>query len=253
MRRLLAFIVLLGLVAVALYYWKDRSSSLSAPRQALDSVGDKLRSTTITGSVKAAFELNRDLENQPIDVDSGEDGSITLKGEVPSEELKAAAGKVAAAVPGVRQVVNELRVNPALATAADSGRTLGESFDDRALEAKVNLAFSLNRELKGTNIKVHAYRRRVTLRGEVDGPAQRQLAVEIAGRTPDVTQVADEIVVRGQPAAPAGPPGSPLPSPAAGASVPSRAPGASPAPAPTSGQGSAAPAPGGGKNTWRTA
>jgi osmotically-inducible protein OsmY len=131
-------------------------------------------------------------------VDAGDqEGVVILRGEVPNEELRAAAERRAAAVPDVRQVVNELGVNPALSQPADAGRTLGESFDDRALEAKVKLAFSLDRGLKGTDIEVRSYRRQVTLTGHVDSPAQRQLAVEVARRTSDVAGVTDRMAVRG--------------------------------------------------------
>jgi osmotically-inducible protein OsmY len=76
------------------------------------------------------------------------------------------------------------------------------------------MAFSLNRELRGTDLEVRSFRRQVTLAGEVDSPAQRQLAVEVARRTSDVAGVADEIVVRG-PAAPAAPAATPAATPAA--------------------------------------
>ena len=116
---------------------------------------------------------DRDLARHPIDVDPGDqEGIVVLRGEVPSEELRAAAEQRAAVVPDVQRVQNELRVNPALPAAADGGRTLGETFDDRALEAKVKMAFSLNRELKGTDIEVRSYRRQVRLTGQVDSPAQ---------------------------------------------------------------------------------
>ena len=187
---------------------------MQGAREALGSVGDRLQATKTTAAVKAALELDRDLSAYPIDVDSGaEEGSIVLRGEVPTEDLRAAAEERAAAVPDVRQVVNELRANPSLA-AAETGRTLGENIDDRALEAKVKMAFSLNRELKGTDIDVRSFRRQVTLAGQVDAPAQRQLAVEIASRTADVAGVTDEIGVRGEaPPAPAASPSAPPAAP----------------------------------------
>ena len=42
------------------------------------------------------------------------------------------------------------------------------------------MAFSLNREMKGTDVKVSAFRREVTLAGTVTSEAQRQLALQIA-------------------------------------------------------------------------
>ena len=119
----------------------------------------------------------------------------------------------ASAVPDVQRVVNEVRVNPGLAVPGSSGRTLGENFDDQALEAKVRLAFSLNRDLKGTQIDVRSYRRQVTLAGQVDTPAQHQLAIDIARRTPDVAGVTDQIGVAGQAAPTTSPAATPVPTP----------------------------------------
>lgn len=218
MRSLLTLVVLLVLAGAAYYYWRYRPAEVQGAREALGSVGDKLQATRTGAAVKAALKLDRDLDDYPIDVDSGDqEGVVILRGEVPSEDLRAAAERKAAAVPDVRQVVNELRVNPGMPLAGDSGRTLGENFDDRTLETKVKMAFSLNRELKGTNIGVQAYRRQVTLTGEVDGPAQRQLAVDIARGTADVAGVTDQIRMRGQavPDAPAASPSVPAARPTA--------------------------------------
>ena len=51
------------------------------------------------GAVKAALELNRNLSSYPIEVEAHDDGSVVLRGEVPSEEIRATAVRVAAAVP----------------------------------------------------------------------------------------------------------------------------------------------------------
>jgi len=203
MRRLFALLVLLVLAGVGLYYWKSRPAG-ETPQQALSAVGDKLRGAKTAGEVKAALELNRNLEPYSIDVDVT-DGVVALKGEVPREDFKAQATRLVAAVPGVRDVRNELTVNPALPPPPEGGRTLGENFDDKALEAKVKLAFSLNKGLDGTQLSVRAYRREVTVGGAVETPEQHQLALKLAGETTDVLKVNDEIQLRGQAAAPPAP------------------------------------------------
>ena len=169
MRGLLALLVLLLLAGAAYYYWRYRPAEVQGARQALDSVGDKLQATKAAASVKAALELDRELKQYPLDVDAGDqEGVVVLRGEVPSEEARMAAERRASAVPDVRRLVNEVRVNPGLARAGSSGRTLGENFDDRALEAKVKLAFSLNRDLKGTHIDVQV----LPAPGDADGPGR---------------------------------------------------------------------------------
>jgi hyperosmotically inducible periplasmic protein len=214
-KRLLGLIVLIALAVVAYNYWKKSNPATAQQaaqgvadeaRGALDKVGDKFRETKTTGSVKAAFELNRDLSAAKIDVDADENGGVTLKGQVPSEQVRQTAAKVAAAVPDVKQVTNQLSVNAsAPGAAAEGGRTVGESFDDKTVETKVKLAFSLNRALSGTDLKVQSYQRHLTLSGQVDGESQRQVALEVARQTPSVLDVTDQITVRaGGAAAPAG-------------------------------------------------
>jgi osmotically-inducible protein OsmY len=115
---------------------------------------------------------------------------------VDGEDLRTRAEAVAAAVPGVTRVLSQLAGTsgtPAAAPIAE--RTLGESFDDHSLAMQVKLALSLNQNLKGSDLTVQAYRRQVTLGGEVASPAQRELALQIARETASVGGVLDRIRV----------------------------------------------------------
>jgi osmotically-inducible protein OsmY len=193
-RRLFGLIVLLALVAGGLYYYKGRGVGSEAP--SLGALGRELKDTAVTGSVKAAFELNRTLKPLPIHV-STEAHVVTLKGDVPNAEAKAMALRVAAAVPDVREVVDHLQVNGGPAESPRPERTVSERVDDEALEVQVRLALSLNRGLKGKDIKVEVFKRAVTLSGDLAG-AQRKAAVEIARETPGVSGVTDRIRVIGE-------------------------------------------------------
>jgi osmotically-inducible protein OsmY len=202
-------LILGALVLGVVYIWKYQPSRLSGLRSEKlgevgtklehvgDSVGERLRATKVKGAVKAALELNRSLSASTIEVDAHDDGTVVLTGEVPSEEARAAAARVAAGVPDVAHVDDQLRVNPALGTSSGEGRSLGENFDDHALEAKVKLAFSLNKDMKGSDVTVSAFRREVTLGGTVTGEAQRRLALQIAQEAPQVTSVKDAMQVAG--------------------------------------------------------
>ena len=212
MSRLLALLVLVGLVLAGLYYWRRgdlgtnaaASSSLddvgSRLGQVGQTVGDSLRDTKLTGQVRAALEINRTLE--PYDLEATtDDGVVVLRGDVPTPELRAAAEQVAAGVPDVKSVRNEIRVagGPVPAEAGQARRSVGENIDDRALEAKVRMAFSLNRGMSGSDVKVGAFKREITLSGTVAGDAQRQLAIALARDTAGVAAVKDQIA--GAPAA----------------------------------------------------
>jgi hyperosmotically inducible protein len=235
LRRVLALLVVAALVLGVLYYWKyqpGRLPHLQSEKlgevgtklgEVGESVGEKLRATKTKGAVKAALELNRNLNSQHIEVDALDDGTVILRGEVPSEAIRADALRVATGVPDVARVDNQLRVDPALAATAPEGRSFGENFDDRALEAKVRMAFSLSKDMKGSDVKVTAFRREVTLGGTVASDAQRQVALQIAQQTPQVSTVKDALQVAGAASAPSGSPAAPVASAPAAAGAPADA------------------------------
>jgi len=231
-RRSLAVLVLLLLVAVVAYVWLERPGSLrsrpiaSLPsgqvredvrelgadarqgartlgaearslgaeaREKLSEAGRELHDAKVTASVKTALSLDRSLRPYSIDV-SSENGVVTLTGRVSKEEERAQAESVAVAVPDVTRVVDQIQVGGG--PAASSGRSLGERFDDEKTEVGVRLALSLNKELRGTDITVQAYRSEVTLGGEVATEAQRQQALQIARDTSSVSRVIDNVRVR---------------------------------------------------------
>jgi len=186
--------VLAALVLAGLYYWKGRTPQLLAPKS-LHEVGRTLEDAAVTGGVKTAFSLNKTLKPLPLEVHT-EDHVVTLRGEVPRKEMKDTAERVAAAVPDVRQVVNHIHVTGGTEESPRPDRTLTEAVDDQALEVQVRLALSLNRDLKGTDIKVEAFKRGVTLSGRAHKDSQKALAVQVARDTPGVSNVTDRIETR---------------------------------------------------------
>ncbi|HET7291981.1 MAG TPA: BON domain-containing protein, partial [Vicinamibacteria bacterium] len=66
----------------------------------------------------------------------------------------------------------------------------------RTVEVQTRLAFSLNRELKGTDIEVQAFRGQLTLAGVVDSPEQRHVALDVARQVPDAGDVVDAMHLR---------------------------------------------------------
>ncbi len=242
MRRSLAALVLLLLVVVVVYVWLDRSGNLRAwhpvtvppsglvredareirdqakqgardlraearsfgaeAREKLSEAGRELKDAKVTASVKTALSLNRSLRPYSIDA-SSENGVVTLTGRVSNHEERARAEEVAAAVPDVTRVVNQIQVGGGV-SAPSSGRSLGQRFDDEKIEVGVRLALSLNKALNGTDVTVQAYRGEVTLGGEVATEAQHQEALRIARDTASVSKVVDNVRVRAGAAASSG-------------------------------------------------
>ncbi|MCM2257163.1 MAG: BON domain-containing protein [Vicinamibacteria bacterium] len=213
MRRLFGFVLLVVLVGGGLWYWKGKELGFEPPR-GLGEMGRKLEDVALAGKVKGALELNRRLAVHPIEA-AVEEGVVTLRGRVPDAATVELAERVAAAVPGVSQVVNHLKADPALAAIAaegSDGRSAGERLDDEALAVKVRLAFSLDRELEGSDLSVSVFRRQVTLGGEVSTSRQAERAEAIARDVPGVGEVVLASRVRG--AAPPAPPAEATPEPA---------------------------------------
>jgi osmotically-inducible protein OsmY len=189
LRRLFTLVVLLVLVAAGLIYFKLVPAGLLPKNLGL--LGQRLEEAKLTGTVRTALRLNRLTKDGQVDV-SSEEGVVTLRGEVGSGEAAEAAARVAGAVPDVKQVVSHLKVVASPPPGAE-GRSLGENLDDRALEVGVRLALSLRRELRGSDIEVRAFRRQVTLAGEVGSDVARQVAVQTARETAGVAGVKDDL------------------------------------------------------------
>lgn len=210
MKRALALVVLLGLIGVALYHWARALPDFvtahpwfAEGRTTLQELRRDLEDTRTSAGVKTALALNRSLKPFSVEVQS-KAALVSLRGEVASEELKTTATRVASAVPGVREVSNELVVKPALLSNGADGRSLGEALRDRTIEVQTRLAFSLNRELKGTDIEVQAFRGQLTLAGVVDAAPQRHVALEVARQIPDAGDVVDAMHLRAEATPPPG-------------------------------------------------
>jgi osmotically-inducible protein OsmY len=117
-------------VALGLYACSREEPAISQPRsqtridetraveKAADS-GKPLSDDSLTQIVRSALESESSLDARKIDVENSH-GNIALHGSVDSEEQREKAGRIAGAVGGVRNVVNNLTVDSASvgATAA---------------------------------------------------------------------------------------------------------------------------------------
>jgi osmotically-inducible protein OsmY len=188
--RLLVVALLLG--AVVVYFrWRGPGHAAGDFGALRGRVGD----AKVAGMVKAALAVHRDLARCEISV-AAEDAVVTLRGEVPDTALRARAETLAAAVPQVRQVVNHLQVAGGVSSPQKTERTLGESIDDRAIEMRVRLALSLDRDVAAAAIVVDVFRKQVMLSGEVAAAGQAQTALRLARETLGVASVVSKLRVR---------------------------------------------------------
>jgi hyperosmotically inducible periplasmic protein len=152
--------------------------------------------------VRARFQMADDIRAQAIDV-SAENGRITLRGRVPSEQARQQAVRAAQGISGVQSVDDQLTV-----TAADSRPTGQPSPGNQPTETargagdrdpawittKIRAQYYANPEIRPWNIDVTTNADgAVTLSGTIDDAADRQEAVRIARDTEGVTGVTDRL------------------------------------------------------------
>ena len=110
-------------VALGLYACTREEPAIGQPRsqtridetravEKASDAGKPLSDESLTQIVRSALESESSLDARKIDVENTH-GNIALHGSVESEEQREKAGRIAAAVGGVRDVVNNLTVEGA--------------------------------------------------------------------------------------------------------------------------------------------
>ena len=165
--------------------------------ESIRTAGDSIHDASITMRIKTTYLFNGHLNPFRINVDT-RDGVVTLHGTVPSDIHRDLAGAIAKSADGVSEVDNELRVEPAKSGDGpdEADKSFGQSVRDSTTSASIKMTLALQRGVKASHIAVHTDRGTVTLTGEVDSQAERQLAARIARETEGVTNVENQLDVR---------------------------------------------------------
>jgi osmotically-inducible protein OsmY len=137
--------------------------SFSVPVQASD------KDDQIETSAKQSYVFKTYLKNDDIKI-KAKDGAITLTGTVSEESHKSLAAETVASLPDVKSVDNKLEVK---------GEKHAEK-SDAWLKAKVKTTLLFHRSVSGIKTEVDVKNGIVTLRGEADNQAQKDLATEYA-------------------------------------------------------------------------
>ena len=179
----------------------------------------------LTARIKARMTADGRVSPSRVDVDTL-NSDVTLRGEVPTQEEKDAAVDVARKVEGVRNVSNQIIVNPAAAgtgipsgveikqqaekAASDVGEGVKKGAEDAFLlgETKARLAAA-----GYGSVAVGVERGVVTLKGEVSKDKDRIAAEAIVEKIKGVEKVDNQLVVKRLTPTPT-PTRSPSPSPA---------------------------------------
>jgi osmotically-inducible protein OsmY len=132
--------------------------------------------------INAAFVLDERLSSQPIRI-LVEDGIVILQGTVQSFRRKLAAQQIAAQFDYVRELRNELRVEPSTV----------ESDDDVAAAVRTSLA--ADADITRAAVTVAVNRGEVTLTGNVSSQWERALAEDLARSVRGVREVQNLLLI----------------------------------------------------------
>lgn len=135
-------------------------------------------------SARQSYVFKTFLKGDDITIQS-KDGAVTLTGRVSEKSNKSLAWETVANLPGVLSVVNKLVINDE-APAEDT---------DAWLIANVKSTLLFHRNVNATETEVLAKDGTVTLRGEAESAAQKDLVTEYARDVQGVNDVKNEMAV----------------------------------------------------------
>ncbi|HEU0224820.1 MAG TPA: BON domain-containing protein [Steroidobacteraceae bacterium] len=141
----------------------------------------------LTG-VKFALAADKVTEARKIDVEVNR-GIVQLNGFVDTASEKSRATVVAADVKGVREVQNNLQINP-------GARSAGVAVDDALLTAKVKAALIQSPDTKAHQISVNTERGVVQLSGFVDSATAKAAATTVALSVTGVRDVDNALAIK---------------------------------------------------------
>jgi len=141
------------------------------------------------------YALNPYLRSNDLKV-SVDNGKATLTGKVEESVNKDLAKQIALGVSGIKEVDNQIVVQPDyVAPAASSTRSYGEAIDDATITATVKSKLLWSKHADGLTMNVDTNRGHVTLKGTADSKDAKALAGRLASDSRGVVSVDNQLVV----------------------------------------------------------
>jgi hyperosmotically inducible protein len=188
--RTIFVLVLLVLIVGVIYFISTRNSSV---QNAFSSIKESTQDAATTSRVRTALLLSKNASPFDIKVKTIQ-GEVTLEGQVPSEQVKSVAGAIAQDTSSVKQVHNNLAVNPAIERNPDREH-LGERVADLEIQTLLTDAISKNADLAENHIATEVKNRTVALNGTVQTRNQKYTAEQVAWQVPGVLGLTDNLNV----------------------------------------------------------
>ncbi|MFA5939886.1 MAG: BON domain-containing protein [Sinimarinibacterium sp.] len=156
------------------------------------SYGQSIDDASITAAVKSKLLWSSHADGLSTNVDT-KWGKVTLAGTAESAAAKDLATRLALNTRGVTSVDNQLTVKNSPPSMADkakaSAHEAGTDVADSWITAKVKSTYVYSTNVDGSDIAVSTKSGIVTLTGDVDSGAERELAIELASNVRGVRSV----------------------------------------------------------------
>lgn len=143
-----------------------------------------------------AYALNAHLSTFDFDVEVDQSRAI-LMGQVEESVQKDLAEQIALDVEGVDQVDNRIQIGAEARTGHAGERSFRQRFEDATTTASVKSKLLWNQNTGGLDIEVSTRDGVVTLEGQADSEASKELAERLTGNTDGVNAVENRIRVTG--------------------------------------------------------
>ena len=125
------------------------------------------------------------------------EGKATLTGNVEESVNKDLAEQIALGVDGIKDVDNQIKIQPDYTPPARSAdRSYGEVIDDASITSAVKSKLVWSKNTEGLTANVETKRGKVTLVGSADSAATKDLAGKLAMGTRGVMSVDNQLVVK---------------------------------------------------------
>ena len=186
--RFFPALVLLIVAIGAGYYIFTRNASV---QNAFHSVSESTQDAATTSRVRTALLLSKNVSPFDIKVETTQ-AAVTLNGQVPTEQIKTVAGAIALDTSGVKEVHNDLGINPSTARNPET-EGLGARVADLEIKTLVSEDLSKSADLSEKHITTEVKDRTVTLTGAVETATQKNQAEHIAWQVTGVQGVTDNL------------------------------------------------------------
>jgi len=161
--------------------------------QAAETVRDTSEDAFLTAKVKTALALSKSASAFDVDVDS-DDGTVTLTGAVPSNEIRAAVLDVARDTAGVLGVVDRIQVDPHVVPGTEKDK-LVERLTELEIESAVYERLLHAEGVDARWIRVWVDGRVVRITGRVPDSNQKERAAALVGSVAGADRVVNELEV----------------------------------------------------------